>query len=123
MFALSGSNFLGTTIGSLIEMTGTDFMKGYYHWIELYRGKKRDYPTPFSVFGKGFDIVCRAILDLNLRYQGYLLVCDRWYTSIPLMLQLFHWGCLLFGNHKIKSKGPQNKSRRNPVQQSKSNSS
>ena len=105
VFALNGSNFLGTTIGSLIEMTGTGFKKGYYHWIELYRGKKRDYPTPFSVFGKGFDIVCRAILDLNLRYQGYLLVCDSWYTSIPLMLQLFYWGVNYLGTIGSNRKG------------------
>jgi len=72
--ALNGSNFLGTTIGSLIEMTGNGFTKGYNHWKRLYRGKKRDYHTPFSVFGKGFDIVCHAILDLNLRYQGLFVI-------------------------------------------------
>ena len=44
----------------------------------------------FQFLEKDFDIVCRAILDLNLRYQGYLLVCDSWYTSIPMMLQLFY---------------------------------
>ena len=69
-------NFRETTVESLIGMTGVVIKKVYYHWVELYRGKSRDQPSPFSIFGKGFDVVCRAMIDMNLRYQGYFLVCD-----------------------------------------------
>ena len=56
VFALNVSNFLGTTIGSLIEMTGTSFTKGYYHWIEFYRGKKGDYPTAFQFLDRALTL-------------------------------------------------------------------
>ena len=105
VFALNGCNFLGSTVESLLEMTNSGIAKGYYHQIELYRGKKRDRPGPFYLFGKGFDVVCRAILAMNLRYQGYFLVCDSWYTSLPLMLQLHFQGINYLGTMKLSRKG------------------
>ena len=105
VFALNGCNFIGTTVDSLLEMTNKGITKGYYHQIELYRGKKRDRPSPFHLFGKGFEVVCRAVLAMNLRYQGYFLVCDSWYTSLPLMLQLHFQGINYLGTMKLSRKG------------------
>ena len=74
VFSLNGWNFAGVTKESLD--TTVEGRKGYYHWIELYCGKRRDKLTQFSVHGKGFDVVCRAVLDMKLRYKAYNLVCD-----------------------------------------------
>ena len=71
----------------------------------MYRGKKRDQPTPFSYFGKGFDVVCRAVIDLNIRFMGYFVICDSWYTSIPLLNQLLYWNINYLGTIKLNRKG------------------
>ena len=104
-FCVCGSNFLGTNIEDILQASG--IKKGYYHWIELYRGKSRDQPDPFTVYGKGFSVVCRAILDLNLRFRGYFLVCDSQYTSILLMVQMLYQGVNFLGTIKLTRKGLQ----------------
>ena len=103
VFSLNGCNLLEPTLGSLLETK--NILKGYYHWIELYRGKARDQPSHFAVFGKGFDVVCRAVLAMKLRFKGYYLVCDSWYTSIPLLKQLTYWGVNYLGTIRQNRKG------------------
>ena len=70
-----------------VEMTDVA-TKGYYFWFSFYRGKIRHKPSQISVYGVGFDMVCRAIFSLGMRWKGHWLGMDSWYTSIPLVLQL-----------------------------------
>ena len=102
---MNGCNFKGTTVESLIEETDKGITKGYYHWIELYKGKTRDQPNLFSMFGKGFSVVGRAVVEMGLRFQGYFLVCDSWYVSIPLLNQMFYWDVNFLGTIKLNRKG------------------
>ena len=95
VFSVNGWNFAGVTKESLD--TTVEGGKGYYLWIGLYCGKRRDTIIPFSVHGKGFDVVCRAVLDMKRRNRGYYPVCDSLYTSILLIMQLFWWGVNYIG--------------------------
>ena len=76
VFSLNGCNFLGTSTQELLDHGDERIHKGYYHYIDLYRGKSRDKPNPFSIFGKGFSVVCKAIISLGIRFKGYYVVCD-----------------------------------------------
>ena len=57
------------------------------------------------MFGKGFSVVCRAVVEMVFRFQGYFLVCDSWYVSIPLLNQMFFWGANFLGTIKLNRKG------------------
>ena len=69
-----------------------DAVKGYYFYIFLYRGSKRLQAGVFSGLGLGYDMVCRAVLDLGLRQGGYTIGFDSYYTGLLLLLQLRYWG-------------------------------
>ena len=73
LFMLSGSNE-GTT------------QKGYLHWGKLYRGSLRERPTSFAAFGKGYEMVMTAVVALHLRWFGYWIYMDSWFTGLPLLL-------------------------------------
>ena len=103
VFSLNGCNLVEPTLRSLLETD--NILKGYYHGIELYRAKARDQPSPSAVFGKGFDVVCRAVFEMKLRFKGYYLVCDSWYTSIPLLNQLTYWVVNFLGTIRQNRKG------------------
>ena len=78
---------------------------GYYIWLHFYRGKKRHTTGPFSSYGLGFDMLCRAGLFLGLRWGGSMNGMDSYYTSIPLLLQLSYWGIKGIRTINFKRKG------------------
>ena len=57
------------------------------------------------MFGKGFPVVCRAVIEMGLRSQGYFLVCDIWYVSIPPVNQMFNWDVNFLRTIKLNRKG------------------
>ena len=78
------------------ENEGTNH-KGYCHWAKFYYGKGRCRPTSFSGHGKGYEVVMAAILYLQLRYKGYWVFTDSWFTSLTGMLHGRIWGVNMAG--------------------------
>ena len=84
--------------------------KGYYFYWCFYRGKARHQTTPFSAYGLGFEVLMMGITALielgnNIRWGGYMLGMDSFYTSIPVILQLAYWHIKAIGTVNATRKG------------------
>ena len=79
--------------------------KGYYHWAKFYHGKRRTRPSAFSGHGTGYEIVMSAILALGLRYKGYGILTDSWFTGLTLLLHGRIWGINMAGTIKASRTG------------------
>ena len=92
LFILSGSN------------EGTSH-KGYLHYGKFYRGKLRERPTSFSGYGKGYEMVMNSIIAMNLRYKGYWIMMDSWFSGLTLFYHGKIWGINMCGTIKSNRKG------------------
>ena len=92
LFILSGSN------------EGTSH-KGYLHYGKFYRGKGRERPTPFSGFGKGYETVMSSIVAMKLRYMGYWIMTDSWFSGLILFLHAKTFGVNMAGTINQNRKG------------------
>ena len=92
LFMLSGSN------------EGTAH-KGYLFHGRFYRGKERERPTIFSGFGKGYETVMNAVIAMKLRYMGYWIMTDSWFSGLTLFQHARYWGINMAGTFVHNRKG------------------
>lgn len=95
LFMLCGSNE-GTT------------QRGYLHYGKFYRGKERERPTSFSGYGKGYETVMNSIVAMKLRYMGYWIMTDSWFSGLNLFLHAKIWGVNMAGTIVSNRKGLDN---------------
>ena len=79
--------------------------KGYLHYGKLYRGKSRERSTAFSGHGKGYENVMNGILAMKLRYMGYWIMMDSWFSGLTLFLHGRYWGVNMAGTFRENRKG------------------
>ena len=79
--------------------------RGYLHYGRFYRGKERERPTSFSGYGKGYETVMNAIVAMKLRYMGYWIMTDSWFSGLNLFLHAKIWGVNMAGTIVPNRKG------------------
>ncbi|UYV75868.1 hypothetical protein LAZ67_13001603 [Cordylochernes scorpioides] len=67
--------------------------------FDIYAGKADS--TPSSSKGLAFDVVFRLVNNANLLDKGYHIICDNFYTSVDLALDLYARRTYLTGTMKI----------------------
>lgn len=93
--------------------------KGYLHWGQFYKGKLRERPTAFSLFGKGYEMVMLGILGMDLRYMGYWVIMDSWFTGLPLLQHGRLWGVNMGGTIRHNRVGLDSKENKSFAEESK----
>ncbi|UYV74698.1 hypothetical protein LAZ67_12000601 [Cordylochernes scorpioides] len=72
---------------------------GYTLQFDIYAGKADS--TPSSSKGLAFDVVFRLVNNANLLDKGYHIICDNFYTSVDLALDLYARRTYLTGTMRI----------------------
>ncbi|UYV65873.1 hypothetical protein LAZ67_3005775 [Cordylochernes scorpioides] len=72
---------------------------GYTLQFDIYAGKA-DF-TPSSPKGLAFDVVFRLVNNANLLDKGYHIICDNFYTSVDLALDLYARRTYLTGTMRL----------------------
>ncbi|UYV65468.1 ZKSCAN1 [Cordylochernes scorpioides] len=72
---------------------------GYTLQFDIYAGKAAS--TPSSSKGLAFDVVFRLVNNANLLDKGYHIICDNFYTSVDLALDLYARRTYLTGTMRI----------------------
>ena len=60
---------------------------GYTINFNIYAGKQDS--EAFSTMGQSYDVVFRLLNQSNLQDNGHHVICDNFYTSIPLADDLY----------------------------------
>ncbi|UYV66532.1 hypothetical protein LAZ67_4001984 [Cordylochernes scorpioides] len=72
---------------------------GYTLQFDIYAGKADS--TPSSPKGLAFDVVFRLVNNANLLDKGYHIICDNFYTSVDLALDLYARRTYLTGTMRL----------------------
>ncbi|UYV67611.1 hypothetical protein LAZ67_5001367 [Cordylochernes scorpioides] len=72
---------------------------GYTLQFDIYAGKAAS--TPSSSKGLAFDVVFRLVNNANLLDKGYHIICDNFYTSVDLALDLYARRTYLTGTMRL----------------------